>query len=122
MLVKRSYEFSGMSFDEEILQEFYGAALEVRNNEDLDQGLAGVLVRRSCGDLGEVLSIYLVQVLNRNSCGDPGGILSKRSSHGDLADAMWEFVKTPRLFVSSSMIPHEPFLAFTRKTIRGKKR
>ena len=47
--------------------------------------LAQVLLRRFCGDPGEVLSNRSLhdplQVLGRRSCGDPGGVLSKRSLH-----------------------------------------
>ena len=53
--------------------------------------LARVLMRRSCGDPGEILlkrSLHdLARVLNRRSGGDPGEVLPKRSLHEDLGDA-----------------------------------
>ena len=45
--------------------------------------------RRSCGDRSSTRLLHdLVEVLVRRSCGDPGKILSKRSLHEDLADVM----------------------------------
>ena len=48
-------------------------------------------MRRSFGDLGEVFPRSLrdlVHVLVRRSCGDPGKILSKRSLREDFAGAL----------------------------------
>ena len=56
-----------------ILQEFHCAVLGVRN-EDLDQGLVGKILMKSCQR-----SLHdLVQVLVRRSCGDPAAILLKK--------------------------------------------
>ena len=44
-----------------------------------------------------------------------------KRNRGITEEMLREFVKTPRLFVQSSMIPHEPFLAFTGKKDKRKK-
>ena len=66
----------------------------MKSSERSLHDLVQVLMIRSCGDRGEVLSNRSlhdpVQVLNRRSCGDPGEIVSKRSlQRSDLADAMY---------------------------------
>ena len=65
-----------MSLWEDLVKILVGSSK--RSHQDLHE-LRQVLIRRYCGDPGEVLSKRflhdLVQVLVGRSCGDPGGIL-----------------------------------------------